>query len=1489
MGRFWGVMVISPQWSKLGVGDEIDVVVKSVALELPNDQNLVRTMDHTSQWIVISGKMGVSADQYMCLGLVVKELGPRLVVGVSDSSIIRPLPPPGAASFSQVIELCCGIGAWSSSCADTGLTILAGVDQNGRWGQLFRELHPGAHFLTGDIASRQVLCDLVDLGAARALTLAGVSCQPHSRAGDRRGMQDSRAVSLPKAILTGWLLQSPVIMLECVAEIEQNKEVQDLLKAACQEGGYHMCQKVLRLQDIWCARRERWFCVLSALPIGPVRLDDLPSSPLHSTVQQVMPYVIEWPRHEMEQLSLGLYELCKFYDFASGGIDNLYLKMDAVLPTSLHSIGNQCYPCACGCRPALSLERMSSQGLFGVLVPMDEHFVHENRQRRSCRYPHPKELYLLNGGLPTVNFLDNMRLALAGIGQCVSPIQGLWTLAQVRKQVDEFLQLPVCDPVGLLEAYLVKLAVARDSLWPLVEPIPAPVAAQAQHQVVVCWEDTCDGIECVVDPRAPVDFLVRAEAALRHLSAEIIQVRDYQGKVVDLQCALGLCTTLFLSVPSPASSHAELNADRCLTCPCMEWEVEAVSPTLPFDVEMPQEDSPDSRDSSGSVFNLVSLQQPQLLNVTCPNFDAGDRVHVFLDCFLTQDTRRQVLENQQGAWGDDEIRRCLARISRDAPKASNVVMWEPLLLTSISLFGDSTHFQPFIGHLHQHATIVSAVLVERHWLPVLWKCDPQGATLITCHGAEHPSLVKLHRDFCSARQCTCHPVQWVQPPFPVANHCGAMVVSFLENQIWGTPVPSTPQELGLYHEHLRQSFIRAMQPQCQRPWIWGLGDSSWKTKLEMLLQEHGVAANNASARAKVVVDKLGESAVIKAIGSSQPWKDLKWHANTLVPPFQLIRPAELQESIARRVASGEDVGRKTQKKVRAKGSGKGKSVPQVLAAQGLRVGSGMFQGGNDIPLSQLSLQQMTPECSGVILVNTNEATPYLKSGKQISVGALGLILVDSVITQIQTPLIAEKVRFPVMCLANAEPLIIEGALFQLGAIPVRRATVAAQCTLVALDSCVTKVMVYRDMVDISWDRFREFPLKFILAKLPVFRPCEDPSCTGDCEFWHSGEKCTLDDPVMEVWHRQWITHAFTVVPPERADCFTLHMRLPSCLQTRVQHYSGNSGLFLEPRQIDGKGPSECFQVIWIPKSTMAELQHLKQTTAGIVGIAPLGMRMGLRCLATLAPAIHAAVFPNGMYLPAGRKMHFIMGPFPYGTLKKSIAEALQVMKWTARPLQPVASAKVVQGVMWKIQATTSPPSSVITSDCGELVIMKLGDPDPVAPPQPSVVASSQTLQLCSHSREPRADPLQINDPWAGHGRRASSSQATPCPIHALEQKVVDAVMARMPVPAMEIDKDDGMEARVQLLERQVNELHEGQCRFQSASAEQAKQHGLQIQQLQQQGQRLETVVAENVSQLGSFQSQFQRQLDKRQSSLDFMFQQQMDKIEDLFSKRARKE
>ena len=76
--------------------------------------------------------------------------------------------------------------------------------------------------------------------------------------------------------------------------------------------------------------------------------------------------------------------------------------------------------------------------------------------------------------------------------------------------------------------------------------------------------------------------------------------------------------------------------------------------------------------------------------------------------------------------------------------------------------------------------------------------------------------------------------------------------------------------------------------------------------------------------------------------------------------------------------------------------------------------------------------------------------PYLRSGKQLSLGGLGLIVVDAIPTDIKTSLIAEPVRFPAVCLANEEPLLVDGVLFQLGAQPVSKFVSSEQCSLVSL-------------------------------------------------------------------------------------------------------------------------------------------------------------------------------------------------------------------------------------------------------------------------------------------------------------------------------------------------------------------------------------------------------------------------------------------------------
>ena len=106
---------------------------------------------------------------------------------------------------------------WTSS-------VVAGVDTNSRWEPLFRALHSSSSsFLHGSCGDFAVVQKLLSLGGLHSIVLSGVSCQPFSVGGDRRGLKDPRSISLPHTLRTAWLLQAPVVVLECTPEIQNGQ------------------------------------------------------------------------------------------------------------------------------------------------------------------------------------------------------------------------------------------------------------------------------------------------------------------------------------------------------------------------------------------------------------------------------------------------------------------------------------------------------------------------------------------------------------------------------------------------------------------------------------------------------------------------------------------------------------------------------------------------------------------------------------------------------------------------------------------------------------------------------------------------------------------------------------------------------------------------------------------------------------------------------------------------------------------------------------------------------------------------------------------------------------------------------------------------------------------------------------------------------------------------------------------------------------------
>ena len=909
-----------------------------------------------------------------------------------------------------------------------------------------------------------------------------------------------------------------------------------------------------------------------------------------------------------------------------------------------------------------------------------------------------------------------------------------------------------------------------------------------------------------------------------------------------------------------------------------------LTPTVPFTVVPPA--------TADTAMALLDLERLDFLELVPPKITHLSILGNHVRKQVTRKDRLTILSKQQELWADDEIRFGIRNLVHEGSSSCGLVSWDPLMLSSIVRYGHLQSLQEYVAQLPSIAVIVSAVVIEQHWFPIVWHKTPNQVFGVTCGHQFQMSvaLQSLHATVAKLLGFSVTQLNFVSVAFPVTKFCGAMALDFLAFQVGEKSLPGNLDELREHHVTYREAFANSLQDACCRPWIWGLGDGDWQLQLSSLLQTHGVPPDATDSRIRMLSEKLGENHLRTALHSKAPWKEIKWLANAASPVVQIVKPSELQVAVANKAARGVPIGTRSQKRQQAKSQGKGQSIRR-LDPTTLKLDTGIFTCGHNYQLGQLDLAKISHNANGVVLCGFAAALPFLKSGKQLSAGGLALIIVDDLENAVNTSLIAERIRIPVTCTVNQQPLLVEGVMYQLGALPVTRKHHGEKLELVCVASCVTKIMIFRDLTTESWSQVVAHPLKHIFSKIPVLQRCFHEECDGQCEAWHPNDTYQIVDPILEIWGRQWMKVTFEASVPNEADIYAVHIRLPQCVQVQVQTYSGISGVFLEPKGEDGKQPSSAFQVAWLPRLSFQEVQVLKQTVNGVLGIARLGTKYGLRSVVDLASAVHAAVKPGVSFLPQGRKQQFLVGPVPFGTLKSSLIEMFEAIQWKARPIQATPSMTNGDGLMWKVQAVEDPPVTIIPAGHGDMVVTKIQDERPPRMLKSTAVGTSQTLQLCTTGSQ--VDPLQIHDPWAV-GNRLGASLPVPTiegddPIAVLEQKVLASIEAKL--PEMSSKKEEAVAARVEVLEQQVKVLSEQQTQLHGVVQEQGRQHQQQIAQVQHQGHQLENAMKHNNEQLVSFQSKFWAQLEHQQSHLDSLFQDQMGRIEQLInvSKKPRKE
>eukprot|EP00438_Fugacium_kawagutii_P026491 Skav202802 [mRNA] locus=scaffold326:834611:838825:- [translate_table: standard] len=1398
----------------------------------------------------------------------------------------------------RVAELCSGLGGFSSQWSKAGFSVKVGVDQNPCWSDLFKSMHPedSPDFFASAAGSSETIKKLMDKDMFHCTVLAGVACQPFSVLGDQAGMADQRSGSLEEVLNTAWALQSTTIVLECVSTVMTHVGFQQKLTSFCHATGYALTQQILDLRSTWCTRRERWFGVLTAPAMGQFPVPPMPKDPAHGRVGDVLPQIPVWNEVVMQQLQLDLYELRSFDDFAVGGVQALYLKADGQMATSLHSAGSQLSRCPCGCRSALSMHRLQTKGLLGTLIPLGTFRKHGHSMLQDARNLHPSEMLLLNGGPPDVAWGDNLKLALAGIGQCVSPLVGLWIATHVKQHVERFTCGSVNSgmPEVVVQAFKQSILEAGQLMWPTRTLTP----------------ETSEGVISVsIAGIAPVSVAIRtpctvgdvraAETALLTDLSRMQACSEDGSHLPDSHPVHPGGDLMFQEEFDDSMSHVSLHEEVGMDDPEEEEFFAAMAEAADEQRRYDESHAPGPHASVpiasvSEVTNDAGPIAPE--QATEAEWESAECPEVLTIQALLE-SRKQMVGGQQrkeeahsepDAWADDQVLAALQLVAFQAPKEQHVVVIDPLLATSMVLYKQFGGLDVFLSSVPSIATLISAVAIDDHWLPVMWRLEAdQVRGYTSMHGDVPSALVSMHEYVVRSRITVADPMTCDVPGFEVDRNCGAWACMFLQHKVLGSHLPETMNELDHRGHAMVDGFVSQVAEQTPQPWIWGWGETDARLKLEQLLVEHGVVMADVTHRIRLLFDKLGEKKVLDAMNVGQPWRELKWLANQTTPPIQIVKPSELQKVIDERTKNG-TVGNRSQRKA-SKGKGKGKGKTAAIDPAMIKVAPGTFNSATGCELSQLDIAQISPNASGVVLTTPAAASAYLQQAKPMSAGSLAIVVVcvehavpDSVIKP-------QVVQFPVLMRTTEEPMLVTGYLYNLGAIEVKKAVPAKAVAVRSVASCVLKILLYRDQCQLEWRQVAAQPMKAIITLLPILQKCQNEECEGLCELWHPGEKCDLQDPLIEVWSRQWLDQRFNFTSAADSDIFSVHVRVPVCLQVIAQTYSGQQGLFVEPRALDGRGPSDTFHVIWTPKLDLQQLMVLKQSNSNALGIARIGSKLGLRCRAEHAEQLHSAIKPGGTFLPTGKKQLWLAGPLPFGTGRAALSQALQDAGWTARPLQAVPAARHVTGMMYKVQSVQDPPRAMLAMEHGEVLITRIQEQDEQSPEVLQVVGSNRAVNMLQQGAE-KVDFMQIHDPWA---RKPATQQqptfATNNPMDELESRITSSVMQKLEQgKAMEVDHDEVMSSRVQKLEEQMQDLSVRQEQIQVVVQSNASEQASQIQELQTSVQaqfsQVERAIASNAAQ---FEAQFQSEAKRQESMLSTMFGRQMEDFEALLAKRQK--
>ena len=1338
----------------------------------------------------------------------------------------------GLPTFHEVIDLCCGLGGMSVGASFAGLQVLSAVDWSPWAVEVYNRNHAVPAFV-GDVASLEAVRQLSENIQRRNVgCMLGFPCPPFSSMGDQAGFKDQRAWTFVHGLNVAYLLHASFVLLECTPLVETHAEIRHYLNlfAAETSCGWKSC--ILRL-DRAPTRRTRWWAIVA--PQEVCEALDLPDLPFASHFQQISTLLPRWPSWSLEaeqDLHWDQAELDFHAQFAD--IQSLRLRRDEHCPTLLHSLGHLDRPCPCGCRQSgLSCTRLSRDGISTV------------------RHLHPCEAGLLCT-LPGSFVFPEFRNSLPLVGQMAAPLQVHWVLFQLLKAIQ------------LTQGY---------PSWQCVAPLVCHTKLQAFliHQALHLWptKDTAQVYDVTFRFDSGCTLTVQLAAHTRLLDF-IAQQRAVGGWSVDTVVSMHGVQIPNDAILKPAvydltTAPLVLEVDNSYI---LRYDGQCWTGTFAYGVTLDA--------------LLVSLGFPlnHHLALCCddrivnPNMPLHASIDGTLKSFFLGGGETDFgLSNYQ-------IDAEAARLMRQVRLPENFVYLSALDLSRLLTCTYGEIQDGIAALVPSHAQKVFGIFCfDGHWSAFAFDRPATQAYFFDGYEGLTPAaeaLIHVLADLWELPNWHVFSTSLVQQSS--GHHCGVITLVNFGYFLGLWTSYEEADALAWFHRLMFSSYVGSGQVEYNRI----------HARLVAELPKHGVPNSDAPGRAAAAIKKLSLPALAKALDSKNVWQALKALGNTSERPFQWVTHSELEQHVNARAAD------------KKAPMGKIKKVPDrkprmiQLAPDQVAVPNDAFVDENSEPVTALSLDNISQDARGVIVVTADDAIRFLKDSKTRSVDALALLTLTEIDVPPECPLDCCQITWPGLLVETQEPLLIKGTCIQLGDVRVNT-VVHDNMPPAVIENDLIKIFVYRDQWPHDWQDFSKGPLRAIIAQFQCLQFC---TCglEGCHKFHPAVEEPGIHMVVLDAFAWKWHDSTGNPAKQGKAQAFSLMIRIPKSGTQAVLAASGHDGLYTELRAGDHNGTHAAYAVVWTQDDFDAA-RHRLRSTDGALHLVRFHSKYGLRCLKRDEKTVHQALFPSSKFVDCGTALQFEVGSWPCGATKSTIAGFLDGLSWLAKPLKPTRGDQ--HGRFWLVGSSTDPPVAIAPFADQFVTITKTRDL-PTSRPAPAVVASVKTLQRLTNpaSSSASSDPWLKQDPWKDYGKDAKSAPSVAQPSQAaskldeiegrLTSKLAEQVQEQ--IRSVHADQMQDDSARLDKLEVNMQELQSQQHRFNTWCTEAAGKIEHITKQVTAQQEHLVTIdasVAENAAATGHLGTQIQTLGQSFQLNLQAAMDKQTASLEALFAKKDR--